>query len=1368
MDPLAPEAAPGQEPPVERAAAKPPPPPRKWRRRLVWALASGAVLVAVGAWSLRRPAVQQSIFRFIDGKVREETGLAFRADSFDLSPFRGRLVLHGVSVGGDLARASRLEVRADLRSLLGDQPHVRFIEVDGLVLKLDQARLARLHLKPRPPKTATPKLRLDDLRIRGASVEIRERAWGLEEALLAFDADGRGEGPNQLRLDLRSKALSVQMKGETRKRQGSISLSARISEERLALEAADLKLGAQQLQASGRIALPSQGLVAALSGKVDLAEIPFVDAGLQGRGRFRATATGTLPAPRWTLEFDGSGLQSLKVPLQPGTATLKARGGLDRVDLEGLRWASADGLLELTGAWRKGAGTRASYKATGLELGNLAERLRVPDLKGLRGESEGELGLTGDPWEKPNLGRTRLHATARFTREGASVGGLELRLEQGKFTLPTLQLRLPDLTVEGDATGTFGPKGLLAIQAKGSVATDVDKVAKALRAWKVTDLDMGGKVQGAASLTWSSGKGLVLDGGGSVAAPRWHGAIAEQLKATVQIRGDELYIFDIQVDKGEGRGVGDIWLTWADLPPGSTEMDMCFRAFRLPVNEGLKAADLGDLPIEGIASGWARLGGPFSHLLLTGDVRVEDAQVYGLLLPAVASNLELDLISNHLRLPEFRIAESQAQLYAGDPGPSGLLALRGSMDMDLDRGTWVGSVQGMVDSLRLGLPGPRLMGRLDASLYGPWTSPFGPTDLPTGRLQLTGLRAFLGQQSLEGLRADVRLDKGELEAIVGQEGTPEPLLKAFAWDSGGRALGAFRFQLSQATAGTSRLARRLTDDVLEDLDLDVSGSGAWDKASFRWEARSDRLEALFSAFSLKQTRPGHLTGNGSTAALDLSLEARDHAVNAGSAGIVSLTGKLPFNLTAPVSIHAVGTSEISEMKEVMDKLLDLDPYSLLADMRPEGLASMDLTLGGTLGKPTLDGTLNLDKGRLQVKSYPQSIEELSFSLRFEGRDIWLKEDAPLRGRLAQGDLRAWGKATWTPGDDNVPGGLSAYNLQARLTDFQLRDLPEGFEMQGDLEATLKGDDENGGLLKGVLRADRTLYRADINLADLLLSNTLGSTPDLSALDPDDLLSRIELDLDLRLSQPWQFDTNLLKLQGNAEGAFRVMGTLAKPGLKGKMVLVPGGRLTNLLPAGDIVIEQGTLDFVDPNTLDPVLNIQGRVDVPPYLVNLSLTGNLNQLSVSPTSTPSLRQEEIVSLLIDPATAQTVGTGSGTTTQSTLNSGLASASYGLISTLAFARFQENLRKTLGLDRVSFAIRTGSAGTLESNLILGKTFTIFDRRIPLLYGYRQAGEAVTHSGQAEWRIGNLVMQFGLSRTGVDPVNPTGEIRYTWSPRW
>lgn len=1333
----------------------------------MWTLASGAALAAVGSWSLGRPAIQQALLRLADRKVQEETGLALRADGLEFSPFRGRLVVRGLSLGDDLLRVGRAEVHADLLSLLGDSPRLHSLDLDGLALKLDHARLGRLRLKPRDPAAPRTRIRLGDLRIRGASLEVREPSWGIAEGLAVFDADGRGLGPNALELDLRSRALSLRARGEARAQPGSLSLHARLDEERLAVDGGEARLGAQSLSFQGAYAPPSRQFDATATGSLHLPGLPVPGAGLQGDATFRAGASGTLPSPRWTLRADGRGLAADRLPLRPGTLHLEAGGAAGQVRIEALRWDSEDGRLEGELAWRPGKRTTATLRGTGLDLGGLAARLRAPELRGLRADGTADLELPGDPWVRPRLDALKAKVAARFTHGAAEAGGLEASLDAGRLDLGPLRVRIPDLEVEARASGKAGPRALSALDATGTVRTEAAKVARSLEAWGIVALDMGGRVEGSATLAWNPAEGLRLDGAGQVQAPRWHQATAERLEATVRIRGDELFVFDIRVDKGEGRGVGDLWLTWADLPEGSTQMDMCFRAFRLPAAEGLKAAELGDLPITGIVSGWTRLGGPFHQLLLTGDMRAEEAEVYGLRLPAAAANLELDLTGDRLRIPEFRIAESQDQLYGPEPGQGGLLALRGGLDMDLARGTWTGHLAGRVDSERLGLGWPRILGRVEGSLEGPWTAPFGPLELPTGRLQVGGLRVFLGQQSLEGLEASIRLDRGEFSGRIGVEGREVPLLAANAWDTGGQAVGGFRLLLAPESAGTSSLARRLTDDILEDLALDLTGSGAWGSGGLRWEARSERLEARFSAFSLAQLRPGTLNGDGARAVLDLQVEALDATATAGRAGTVALSGTLPFSLTAPVAIRATGRSEISEVKEVMDRLLDLDPYSLLADMRPEGLAVLDLTLGGAFDSPRLDGFLNLERGRLHVKSYPQGIEDLSFSLRFEDREIQLLREAPLRGRFAQGDFLAWGSATWVPGDAYVPGGLSSYSLQASLKDFQIRDLPEGFELQGDLEATLRGDDENGGILRGILKADRTLYRADINLADLILSNTLGATPDLSALDPDDLLSRIELDLDLQLEQPWQFDTNLLKLQGRAEGPFRVRGTLARPGLKGKMALVPGGRLTNLLPAGDIVLEQGTIDFVDPNTLDPVLNLQGRVDVPPYLVNLSLTGNLNQLSVSPTSTPSLRQDEIVSLLIDPATAQTVGTGSGTS-QSSLNSGLASASYGLISTLAFARFQENLRKTLGLDRVSFAIRTGSTGTLESNLILGKTFTILDRRIPLLYGYRQAGEAVTHSGQAEWRLGNLVMQFGLSRTGTDPINPTGQIRYTWSPRW
>ena len=269
------------------------------------------------------------------------------------------------------------------------------------------------------------------------------------------------------------------------------------------------------------------------------------------------------------------------------------------------------------------------------------------------------------------------------------------------------------------------------------------------------------------------------------------------------------------------------------------------------------------------------------------------------------------------------------------------------------------------------------------------------------------------------------------------------------------------------------------------------------------------------------------------------------------------------------------------------------------------------------------------------------------------------------------------------------------------------------------------------------------------------------------MDPGDPLSRIALDLDLRLRDPWLFDTNLLKMQGNLGGTFKVLGTLAHPGLRGRMDIVPGGRLTNLLPAGDVILESGAIDFTDPQFLNPVINLRGRVDVPPYVVSLALNGSLDQLSVVPTSTPSLRQDEVVAILIDPTVAQDIGATSVSSSQAAISHGLASTGTGLLTSLALANFQEGLRKTFNLDRVNVAFRTGAAGTAETTITAGKSFEIFRRRVPIVATYRRAGDYTIVSGQVEWRFGDFVLQLGLSSDEPGKLNPAGEVRYTWSVR-
>lgn len=556
----------------------------------------------------------------------------------------------------------------------------------------------------------------------------------------------------------------------------------------------------------------------------------------------------------------------------------------------------------------------------------------------------------------------------------------------------------------------------------------------------------------------------------------------------------------------------------------------------------------------------------------------------------------------------------------------------------------------------------------------------------------------------------------------------------------------------------------MTRDALKDARVDLKAEGAWDRDGLHWKGRLDRFEGHFEGLDLVQTQPSRLAGDGEGLGLDLALKGfpvdpQGRPLATGGAE-VQLSGWAPFLKENPLKLSLGGSADLTDLKVLLDRIFQPSPYSLLADLKPSGNAQFALTLNGTYTDPMLDGHLGLKGGRLHVRTYPQSIENVDFTVRFKGREIWMSAEEPLRGTLAQGDLKAWGKATWQM------GGLSDYALDARLEGFQFRDIPEGFELQGSLEAALKGNDREGGRLKGRLWAKHMLYRADLDLTDLILSGALGSTSTGLGLDPDDPLARIDLDLDLILEEPWQFETNLLKLQGRPVGSFKVLGTAARPGLRGKMDFLPGGRLTNLLPAGDIVLERGSIDFTDPRVFNPVLNLQGRVDVSPYVVNLSINGSLNQLSMNPTSTPSLRQDEIVAILIDPSTASTIGTATGPSSQSVMSYGLASTTSGLLSSLTIASFQERVRKIFSLDRVNVSLRPSSTGTAETSVTLGKSLEALGGA-PILLNYRKSGNDVTTSGQMEWRLGNLVLQLGASSSSTNGLSPSGEIRHTWSPR-
>jgi len=859
-----------------------------------------------------------------------------------------------------------------------------------------------------------------------------------------------------------------------------------------------------------------------------------------------------------------------------------------------------------------------------------------------------------------------------------------------------------------------------------------------------------------------------LDGAIEVGAPRWHGARADNLQAKVEIRGSDLWVKDIAISKDEGRGGGDLWLTWARTAPGQPQMDMCITAFKLPVAEGRAAGDLkdaegNDLPLTGWGSGWVRLQGPFDRITMAGTAQVESGEAYGIIIPAASSDFSMDLETRILKLSDVRIAERPDLLGRVDMPPEGALALNGQADMDFRRWTWWVELGGRLDSQLLSLPGPRIQSQVDARLLGPITHPFGAMDLPEGRVALSRGRIFFGDQSVEGLEGALSLERGRLEGRLGIEGMSRPFLDVQVQQEGLDLAGNLNLLISPESARTESMAQSLTEDLLEDLSLSATAKGRWKNGrDLTWSGSLDRLAAQFGAFELHQIRPSALQGNALGALVDIALEGGGRGPINAMAAQVRLWGTVPFLKSTPMALQAKGEADLDHLKSILDRVMEVDEYSLLSELRVQGTSRFDLLAHGTYAEPQLDGTLSLSKGRMNLRGY-QGVEDLQAEVLLKNRTLAIPEDKPLHGTLAHGELLASGAMTWRL------GGLDAYALKASLSNFQLRDVPDGLDLQGSLQATLEGT-EDSGLLKGQLQADRLSYHAEVKLADLILRSAL-SDSGIAGLDLDDPLDRIRLDLDLDMRTPWSFDTNLMKLEGHTAGPFQILGTLGHPVPKGTMLFQPGGRVTNIFPAGDMVVDRGSLVFTESRPMDPLINLQGSVSsIPGYTVNLDIRGTLSNLAIVPSSTPSLRQDEIVAILINPGNVANVGTvgASSGATQGAITSGLAGASSGLlVSNLLFTPLQEQLRRTLGLDRVNVAVRTTSLGTTETEFTMGKSLNLLGQRSALVGSHKKSGELSITSGQVEWRFGGYILQLGFSKAGSSGVNPSGEIRHTWSPK-
>ena len=137
-----------------------------------------------------------------------------------------------------------------------------------------------------------------------------------------------------------------------------------------------------------------------------------------------------------------------------------------------------------------------------------------------------------------------------------------------------------------------------------------------------------------------------------------------------------------------------------------------------------------------------------------------------------------------------------------------------------------------------------------------------------------------------------------------------------------------------------------------------------------------------------------------------------------------------------------------------------------------------------------------------------------------------------------------------------------------------------------------------------------------------------------AKEPPEFLNRTGLDVRIRESDDVWIDNNIAKIRMRTD--LGIIGTAASPNMTGRISVAKG---YILYIDRKFKIEEGTLDFIDPGRLNPIVALRAvtrvtsyrATEATPYSVILSITGPLDEANVDLASDPLLDRANIISLL-----------------------------------------------------------------------------------------------------------------------------------------
>lgn len=317
----------------------------------------------------------------------------------------------------------------------------------------------------------------------------------------------------------------------------------------------------------------------------------------------------------------------------------------------------------------------------------------------------------------------------------------------------------------------------------------------------------------------------------------------------------------------------------------------------------------------------------------------------------------------------------------------------------------------------------------------------------------------------------------------------------------------------------------------------------------------------------------------------------------GDGSDVEISGSIGAGATRDLAVSARGRSDLRVVSIFTERL------------RGRGAAFLQLDVTGTTDKPLLDGTLRIDGGGIRVRGFPQGIEDVKGTIRFTENVAVLES---VSGTAGGGPASLEGQASY------AAGRLSAFDIRAKAQDVALN-YPEGLRSRVGADLRFFGDPSRQWIT-GVLDVKDAVLTRRYDVASQLIGPAAPIAGDTS------LYSNLRYDVRIRAPGTLRIDNNLGTLSARAE--LSLQGTYDRPVLVGRSE-IEQGRI--YFQGQSYTIRHGTLDFANPQRIDPFFDIEGEARVRSYTVTLRLNGTLDRVTPTLTSDPPLDTLAVLSLL-----------------------------------------------------------------------------------------------------------------------------------------